>query len=86
MSESKARRMSSIFAIASMFSTVYNSGMGGSTDKLSAEDVLENFNKKNAKKKKPLPNGMKEFNINGTIVYAINEKNALKKYTKTTKK
>lgn len=84
MSESKARKMSSIFAIASMFSTAYNGGMGG-IGKSSAEEVLENFNKKNAKKKKPLPNGMKEFNINGTIVYAINEKNALKKYNKTTK-
>jgi len=84
MSESKARRMSSIFALASMFSTTYNGYMNGIGNK-SAEEVLENFNKKNAKKKKPLPNGMKEFNINGTIVYAINEKNALKKYNKTTK-
>ena len=85
MSNEKAKRVSSIFAIASMFSTTYN-GYMNSIGNQSAEDVLKNFNKKNAKKKKPLPNGMKEFNINGTIVYAINEKNALKKYNKTTKK
>jgi hypothetical protein len=81
MANEKAKRVSSIFAIASMFSTTYN-GYMNSIGNQSAEDVLKNFNKNNAKKKKPLPNGMKEFNIDGTIVYAINEKNALKKYNK----
>ena len=81
MAKEKAKRVSSIFAIASMFSTTYN-GYMNSIGNQSAEDVLKNFNKNNAKKKKPLPNGMKEFNIDGTIVYAINEKNALKKYNK----
>ncbi len=40
------------------------------------------YNKRMISRKKPIPNGLKEFEINGHKIYAINKKNAIRKAKK----
>lgn len=61
-----------LLAIASMFVPL-NANIGTPTRKT-------NINKKD--KPEILPNGLKEFNIDGYKIYAINLKNALRKAKK----
>lgn len=73
----------SILAVASMFSGI---GIQQPPWKFTANEVLEYFNEKNKNKPKPIPNGVKIFKFGNIQIYAINRKNAERKYRNLTNK
>ena len=72
------KKGSSVIAMAYALSAMSSSGftLGGKT---TAEEILS---RKRKEKKLIVPNGMKEFEIEGIKILALNEKNAVKKYNK----
>lgn len=70
-------KKSSVLGLATMFAAMSSMGGGGGLDKPTAEEILS---RKRKKTKLIVPNGLKEFNIDGVVIYALNEKNAIKKF------
>jgi len=70
----------SIFALASMMGTIYDYPNSNEKNPLRPQDI-------DVTPKKPIiQKGMKRFVINGIEIYAINHKNAIKKFEKKSKK
>lgn len=69
-------KKSSVLGLVTMFAAMSSMG-GGGLDKPTAEEILS---RKRKKTKLIVPNGLKEFNIDGVVIYALNEKNAIKKF------
>jgi hypothetical protein len=66
----------SLFAMAAMMGTIYDYPGSNERNSIRPEDI-------NVTPKEPvIQKGMKRFVIEGVEVYAINEKNAIKKYNK----
>ena len=70
------KRNSSVLAIASILSGLYDIPSDRGKNSLTPKEIKIN-------NKKIIPNGCKVFNINGINIIAINEKNALRKYNQT---
>lgn len=75
-------RMKSAYLLA--LAGMMMAGAGGSeTPPRFYKQPLTDDEKKAAKERQNIAKGLKKFIIHGKVIWALNEKNALKKYSKT---